>query len=55
MPRQDSGLHGKNALPICLVLFSVVGNHGQDFFIVRAAEQSVSRDHRALAVALDND
>jgi hypothetical protein len=55
VPGQDSGLHGENALPIFLVLFSMVGNHGQNLFIVRAAEKSISRDHRRTVLGVNND
>ena len=34
MPGEDSGLHGKYARPVLLELLSVVGNHGQNPFIV---------------------
>ena len=33
MSGEDSGSHGKYARPVLLELPSVVGNHGQNFFI----------------------
>src|SRR5208337_1192148 len=55
MSGEDSGPHGKYACPVLLELPSAVGNHGQNLFIMLAAEQGVSGDHRTLLSPVDND
>jgi hypothetical protein len=55
MSGEDSGSHGKYARPVLLKLPAAVGDHGQNLFIMLAAEQGVSGDHRALLSAVDND